>query len=106
MVTMTMKMTKTKMRTRTKEEDDDEGHDTDAVIIYTPETDSWAPGVSLPSPRSGCRATLEHTGSILVIGGVPAGPPLRFKNGEWAELAAIPGDGVLDTPCVDTVLIW
>ncbi len=61
--------------------------DTASVIIYNPETDSWTPGVPLPSPRLGCRATVEHTGIIFLVGD---GPPLRFREGAWrAEVPAL-----------------
>ena len=53
-----------------------------SVIIYDPETDSWTTGVPLPSPRSARRATVEHTGSILLVG---FGVPLRYQHGRWLE---------------------
>ena len=60
---------------------------TTSVILYDPQTDTWADGPPLPSPRAGCRA-VEHAGAIMLIGD---GPPLRFEHGEWAELPDIPG---------------
>jgi len=52
-----------------------------SVIICDPETDSWTTGVELPeSAGFGCRATVEHTGSTLVVN-----PPMRFEDGRWTE---------------------
>ena len=56
-----------------------------SVIIYDPETDSWTTGVPLPSPRGGCRATVEDTGSIFLLNFTITGAPLRFQDGTWRE---------------------
>ena len=63
------------------------GQATASVIIYNPQSDSWAEGVPLPEPRQKCAAVLlPHTGSIVLIGG--GGPALSFKGGAWAEIAS------------------
>ena len=58
--------------------------ETSSVLAYSVETDSWEPFEPLPEPRSGCWATIEHTGSILVVGG---GAPFRYENGSWSTVA-------------------
>ena len=60
---------------------------TTSVILYDPQTDTWADGPPLPSPRFGCQA-VEHAGAVILVGG---GPPLRFADGRWAELPDVPG---------------
>ena len=57
--------------------------ETSSVLSYCVEADSWEPFEPLPEPRSGCSATIEHTGSILLVGG---GAPLRYENGSWAAV--------------------
>ena len=61
---------------------------TDSVVVYDPQTNTWAVGAPLPEPRASCRA-VEHAGSIILIGG--GGPPLEFKNNKWNELPDVPG---------------
>ncbi len=72
---------------------------TASVILYDPQTDTWADGPPLPSPRFGCRA-VEHVGAIILVGG---GPPLRFKDNEWADLHVLPAD--LHFPATGSVLL-
>ena len=89
-----------------------EGHSA-SVIVYDPETDRWTPGVPLPSYRSDCQATVEHTGCILLVGGQcgEEALPLRFQNGAWVETAVLPGvraegdERELQSPCVACVVL-
>ena len=48
-----------------------------SVILYDPQTDTWADGPPLPEPRV-CRRAVEHAGAVILIG---CGPALRFKDG-------------------------
>ena len=73
---------------------------TASVILYDPQTDTWADGPPLPSPRSGCKA-VEHAGAVVLVGD---GPPLRFKDGHWMELPDIP-QASPRWPTVGTVLL-
>ena len=59
---------------------------TASVILYNPQTDTWADGPPLPSPRAACRA-VEHAGAIILVG---CGPTLRFEDGRWVALRGIP----------------
>ena len=83
--------------------EEEEGDRVASVIIYDPETDSWTTGVPLPSPRDCCRATVEHTGGVLLIGGRRS--PLRFQHGAWAELASECDGGYAHGACVESVLL-
>ena len=60
-----------------------------SVILYDPQTDTWADGPPLPEPREDCRA-VEHAGAVILVGD---GPPLRFKDNEWSVLPDTPGHG-------------
>ena len=60
---------------------------TASVIIYDPQSDSWAEGVPLPAPRQECVAVLlPPAGRVIVVGG--GGPALSFKDGAWTEIAS------------------
>ena len=72
-----------------------------SVILYDPQTDTWADGPPLPEPRRDCQA-VEHAGAVILVGG---GPSLRFKDGEWAELAEIPGGGAKYQASIGSVLL-
>ena len=79
-----------------------DGAPSTSVILYDPQTDTWADGPPLPSPRSGCRA-VEHAGAIILVGG--QGPPLRFKDNEWAVLPDLPGSGILEHSAMGSVFL-
>ena len=74
---------------------------TASVILYDPQTDTWADGPPLPSPRKGCRA-VEHAGAVVLIGG---GPALRFKDGAWFPITDLPARGQTERPALGTVLL-
>ena len=61
---------------------------TDSVVVYDPQTNTWAEDTPLPEPRASCKAVAQG-GSIILIGG--GGPPLEFKNNKWNELPDVPG---------------
>jgi N-acetylneuraminic acid mutarotase len=48
----------------------------DSTEIYDPTSNSWSPGPSLPSPRTGHAATLLPGGRVLVVGGNGTSDPL------------------------------
>ena len=70
-----------------------------SVIVYDPQTDTWADGPPLPEPRCGCQAVL-HAGAVILVG---HGPPLRFKDGAWVALPNVPGGAPILEPVADDV---
>ena len=76
---------------------------TKECINYDLKTNTWEQGVSLPAPRTGCRAT-THAGIITLIGG---GPPLQFRDEEWFELSAQTPTSIVNLrhPTVETILL-
>ena len=81
----------------------DEGEEISAipasVIMYNPQTDSWATATPLPvEPQYGCTAVV-HDDSVVIF--VTRGPALRLVDGVWQEL---PGLGlVTDGPCIGSM---
>ena len=65
---------------------------TASVLVYDPQTDTWAEGPPLPAPDTRCRA-VEHDGAIVVLGN---GAPLRLRNGEWAVTPELLGTAHVD----------
>ena len=72
-----------------------------SVIIYDAENDTWAEGDPLPAPRANFQATLDHAGSIVLVG---AGLPFRRVAGQWVELPTSPVDRLL-APAAGSVVL-
>jgi N-acetylneuraminic acid mutarotase len=65
--------------------------------VYDPQTNAWAPGQPLPTPRSGL-AYAVYKGLFLVLGGEMPGQGTNaeneaydFKTDSWVKLAPMPG---------------
>ena len=64
---------------------------TASVVAYDPRADAWSAALApLPAPRAYFAAAADGEGRVVVVGD---GPPLRFDDGEWRELPALPCEG-------------